>query len=67
MAFGRFKQGFTSTNDVERSRMPKDVTTPDIIEEILNNSSDDPNVEVHKLAEAASISFGSLAKIGMRI
>ena len=31
---GKIKQGRTSTNDAERSRRPKDVTTPEIIENI---------------------------------
>ena len=67
-----FKQGCTSTNDAERSGKPKDVTTLEIIRKVHDILLDNLKVKVRELAEATSISIGSVVKIlyedlGMRM
>ena len=48
MWISEFERGRTSTNDVERSGRPKDVTTPEIIEKIHDIGLDDPKVKVRE-------------------
>ena len=63
---GEFKRGRTSTNNAERSRRPKDVTTPEMIEKFHDIVLADSKVKVRELAEAAGILIGSVARIETR-